>query len=210
MQDGDFGVYHSTQSKLAARSFASTQEAVGAILNLVAERLSVRSSFLARIAAAEGRAEVLAAYNAPGGCDIRPGDILEVPELFRGIDVGSAEASPLLVEDAQSEPASVQHPPAKALPNSGSSRAVPLRLSDGAFFGVLGAVDPEPRVFRPDQVDLLVMLARLVATQIERDQELTEMRRSEEDLRKKAERFQQLVEHARDIIFCYRLVPCHV
>ncbi len=46
---------------------------------------------------------------------------------------------------------------------------MPVLLSDGTFFGTLCAVDPEPQTLTPQQADMLVVLARLLATQIERE-----------------------------------------
>lgn len=44
---------------------------------------------------------------------------------------------------------------------------MPIILSDGTFFGTLCAVDPDPCEFTRRQVELVVILARLLATQIE-------------------------------------------
>lgn len=52
-------------------------------------------------------------------------------------------------------------------------------LADRTFFGTLCGVDPDPKRFTPRQTELLVVLARLLATQIERDRELAERRRAE-------------------------------
>ena len=69
-------------SELAARSFASTEEAMAAILRLIIEQFGMRTSFLTRITRELGRSEVLAAHNRPGGCDIAPGSLLELPLTF--------------------------------------------------------------------------------------------------------------------------------
>ncbi len=87
-----------------------------------------------------------------------------------------------------------------AFPHIGSYLGVPIRLSDGAFFGTLCAVDPDPQTFAPPQVELLVVLARLLATQIERDRELAARRCAEEALRESEERFRALIQHASDVV----------
>ena len=83
---------------------------------------------------------------------------------------------------------------------------MPLRLVDGAVFGTLCAVDPEPRAFAPPQVEVLVVLARLLATQIEREraeaaraEALAARRAAEARLRDEA-RFRSLVANATDLI----------
>lgn len=47
---------------------------------------------------------------------------------------------------------------------------MPILLADGTRFGTLCAVDPDPQTLTLQQADLLVVLGRLVATQLERDQ----------------------------------------
>jgi hypothetical protein len=69
-------------SELAGQAFASTAEATMAVLRLVAEQLGVRSSFLSRITREEGRFEVVAAHNDPGGCDMATGAILSLPQAY--------------------------------------------------------------------------------------------------------------------------------
>ncbi len=76
------GTYLSGLSGLAGRSFASTQVAVEAILQLVTEQLGLRSSFLTRITREAGRNEVLAAHNSAGGSDVQEGALLELLQTF--------------------------------------------------------------------------------------------------------------------------------
>ncbi len=65
--------YLSGLSKLAGRSFDSVEEAAQALLQLISERLGMRSAFLTRITPETNRNEVLAPHNAPDGCGIPPG-----------------------------------------------------------------------------------------------------------------------------------------
>lgn len=74
--------YLSSLSALAGQSFASTQEAVEAILKLVVDELGLRSSFLTRIDQEECQNEVVMAANLAGGSDIRAGVALELPQTF--------------------------------------------------------------------------------------------------------------------------------
>ncbi len=69
-------------SELAARSFASSEEATEAVLRLIADQVGARSTFLSRIATGEGRSNVLAAYNALDGCAVVPGAVLPLPQTF--------------------------------------------------------------------------------------------------------------------------------
>ena len=67
---------------LAARQFASTADAIDAVLRAISEQTGVRSSFLTRITRDAGRSEAIAAFNAPGGCDVPAGVVLALPQTF--------------------------------------------------------------------------------------------------------------------------------
>ena len=74
--------YLSNLSELAGHSFASTQEAVEAILRLIVDRLGLRSSFLTRIDQEECQHEVVMAQNLAGGSDIQAGVVMELSQTF--------------------------------------------------------------------------------------------------------------------------------
>src|SRR5712691_3042114 len=59
---------------------------------------------------------------------------------------------------------------------------VPVVLSDGTVFGTLGTADPLTQQLSLMQAKLLVVLARLLATQFERDQQLVERKWAETEL----------------------------
>lgn len=69
-------------SALAAQGFASTHAAFEATLQLISEQLGLRTSYLTKITVEQQLSHVLAAYNAPGGCDVAPGATLALPETF--------------------------------------------------------------------------------------------------------------------------------
>ena len=62
------------------------------------------------------------------------------------------------------------HEAAELSPGIRSFIGVPVILADDTFYGTLCAVDPETQTLSPQQANLLVVLARLLATQIERQQ----------------------------------------
>lgn len=69
-------------SALAVQSFASTQAAFEATLQLISQQLGLRTSYLTKITVEQQLSHVLAAYNAPGGCDVATGALLALPETF--------------------------------------------------------------------------------------------------------------------------------
>ncbi len=80
-QPGDWG-YLGGLSELAGRSFTSVEESTGAILRLLSDQLVMRSAFLTRITPVDDRNEVIAAYNAPDGCDIPAGAVFPLAGTF--------------------------------------------------------------------------------------------------------------------------------
>lgn len=74
--------YLSSLSKLAGRSFASTQETIETILQLIVDQLGLRSSFLTHINCEEHQNKVIAAYNLAGGSDVQQAVLLELPQTF--------------------------------------------------------------------------------------------------------------------------------
>jgi PAS domain S-box-containing protein len=73
---------------------------------------------------------------------------------------------------------------------------VPIRRSDGAFYGTLCAIDPEPHRLTPEQADVLRVLARLYATLLERSEEIERRRAAEHALLEADERFRTFLRHS--------------
>ncbi len=89
-----------------------------------------------------------------------------------------------MIDDTRADPAFAVTPAATAFPNIGSYIGAPILLSDGTLFGTLCAADPAPRTLTSRQAELLVVLARLLATQFERDRELARRREAAEALQR--------------------------
>ncbi len=104
----------------------------------------------------------------------------------------------MLIGDVPSDPAFASHLAAALSPGIRSFIGVPVVLSDGTFYGTLCAVDPEPRTLTRRHADLLVVLARFIATQIERDREMA--RRRDLERRLAEDHFRSLIRNASDII----------
>ncbi|GAC1645808.1 MAG: hypothetical protein NVS4B12_12200 [Ktedonobacteraceae bacterium] len=96
--------------------------------------------------------------------------------------MGSVEPRPVVIENTRTNPKVALHPAVLAFPNIGSYISVPIRLAHGQLYGTLCAVDPNPQTIWPQQIELLLILARLLATTIEHDQELAQRKRTEEQL----------------------------
>jgi PAS domain S-box-containing protein len=194
--------YLYTLSRLAGRSFASTEEAIRATLRLITQNLGMRTSLLTRVVADEGRAEVIAVESEPGGCGAFPPSLELSDRECRWI-AGGVRPKPVVVMDTQAEPGAIAPIACMGSMPARSYLSVPIVLSDGSLYGFICALDPEPRHLEAEQEELLVILARLLATQIERDQELVRRQRIEESLRVSEARFRAIVQHASDFIVVY-------
>src|SRR5579863_4501582 len=193
-KDHEAANYLDSLSTLARRGFASNQEATVAILQLLMEQLTMRSSFLTHVTGEAGEFEVIAAQKEDGGCAIQVGTIVPGYQNFQRITGKFDEPAPVLLEDLRSYRELASHSTSGALSQIGSYIGAPVVLADGTFFGTLCAVDPEPRQLSLVQAKLLVVLARLLATQIERDQELAERKWAENELARAIASLQTAVE----------------
>jgi signal transduction histidine kinase len=85
---------------------------------------------------------------------------------------GSVEPTPLLINNTRADTAFQLQRASAAAPGIGSFLGVPIVLNTGEFFGTLCAIDPEAQDLTMQQADLLTVLGRIIATQIERDREI--------------------------------------
>ena len=150
-------------SGLAAEAFPTCAAATQAILRLVRELTGLRSRFLTRTN--QGVFEVVAVAEGDGG-PFAAGDSLPFQDLYCGHVITSLE--PLVIEDTrQTEPyASLQITHDRDI---GSYFGIPIVFSTGEVYGTLCAIDPERHYFEAQDVEVLVILARLLAHHLETD-----------------------------------------
>jgi len=161
---------------LSRRGFSTLQAAREAILQVVTEQLATSSSFFSVIRQESGKFEVIAAHNESDICNVEVGTVAHLSPQFPVLIDGEDGPMPLVKENLYRDPTIA------TLPNTGCYIGVPIVLSDGTLFGALSTVDPEPRQMSLTQAKLLVVLARLLATQVEREQELIERKWAEVEL----------------------------
>ncbi|MBP8250797.1 MAG: GAF domain-containing sensor histidine kinase [Herpetosiphon sp.] len=164
--------YLESLSLFAAHSFRSTDELIETVLTLISHQLGLRTSFLTHIFPDQNVNHILASYNQPDGCDV-PADVdLPLVNTYCSAISGATLYEPLIINDTHNDPVFHLHPAAQASPHIASFIGVPIVLSSGEFFGTLCAVDREIQHLTSAQADLLVILGRIIATQLEKDREL--------------------------------------
>ncbi len=170
-------------SALSARSFSSHEEAMETVLHAVGEFLGMRTSFLSNISRKDNRLTVVGAHSFEGGLPLAAGMEIPLSHAFCDMIASAPVLAPLVLEDVRHNPRALAHPSTKAFPGVGSYIGVPVTLTDGTFFGTLCAADAEIQSFSSQHPSLMIVLARLLATQIEREQELIQRRYAESCLR---------------------------
>lgn len=154
----------SALATLHSLTFATADEDVDACLSLVMRTLGVRSAFVAELS--HGVMHVLHSHDQ-GGCQIPRGGIVPQPDTF--CQYVRATRAPVIIADAANDPR-VANVATRADFNIGSYLGVPILLSDGALWGSLCALDPDPHVFTPIDVQLLQVVAARIGACVERAQ----------------------------------------
>lgn len=77
------------------------------------------------------------------------------------------EYEPWIVEDAATDPRTLENPLVRGELGLRFYAGAPLRTADGYNLGTLNIIDREPRLLRDDEVDTLKMLADIVVDELE-------------------------------------------
>jgi signal transduction histidine kinase len=155
---------------IAKLRFTSLETATTRILHGIAEQLGVQVSFLIQFDHASQMAEVAAIHNAMEGYEIATK--VRIPFSCNG--VAGIERYTNSETFSQTDHASAFSLLLSALsfPASGTHIGIPLKLSDGVSFGILGAFSPHAYQFNQAQIDFITILAQQLANEIERSQEI--------------------------------------
>jgi len=149
-------------ASFAARSFAGADEAIAALLTVARDELGLATALVVRAEADRWRAT----YVADQAFGLVAGDRVPLEDTLGRRVVGSVE--PLLLNNAPRDPTDPTGT-ATARLGIGTFAGVPLVFRDGTTYGTLCALDPCPSALGPAAIDLLRVLARLVAHEIERE-----------------------------------------
>ncbi len=149
---------------LNTTTFPTLAEAVEAYLAFVMDVIGVRSAFVANLDA--DFMHVLDARD-DDGCGIPADGVVPIEDTF--CQYVRATGEPVVVTDAAQD-ARVMHVPTRTTFHIGSYLGVPLILSNGAIYGTLCALDPQPRQFSQLQIALVRIIGRHLGALIEREQ----------------------------------------
>jgi signal transduction histidine kinase/DNA-binding NarL/FixJ family response regulator len=150
----------------AAAPFDSLDEAINETLALLADLIGLNLTMIHRL---EGEHLVVSHACDRMGLGIRPPIVVRRSDTFCDTVIETLE--PLVVRDADVDPRWRQLP-GKVLVGTRSYISVPIVLSHGRIYGTLCAHDRRVLDLGQPEVDAMRILARSIASQIERDEAL--------------------------------------
>jgi signal transduction histidine kinase/DNA-binding NarL/FixJ family response regulator len=150
----------------AAAPFDSLDEAINETLALLADLIGLNLTMIHRL---EGEHLVVSHACDRIGLGIRPPIVVRRSDTFCDTVIETLE--PLVVRDADADPRWRQLP-GKVLIGTRSYASVPIVLSHGRVYGTLCAHDRRVLDLGQPEVDAMRILARSIASQIERDEAL--------------------------------------
>jgi DNA-binding NarL/FixJ family response regulator/signal transduction histidine kinase len=153
----------SSLAALAARPFGSLDDVIQEALRLLGDWIGIRLSMIHRL---EGDDIVVSHVHDRIGLGIQPP--VTVPRSATFCDTVLATLTPLIVLDADRKPWCDL--PGKQIVGTKSYIGVPIILNDSRLYGTLCAHDRRALDLGPHEVDLMLVLARIVASHIERDE----------------------------------------
>jgi DNA-binding NarL/FixJ family response regulator/signal transduction histidine kinase len=160
---------------LSATPFSSLDEVIGATLKLMSDLIGVKLSMIHRL---EGDTIIVSHVYDRIGLGLTPPVTIKRTDTF--CDVVLENIAPLIVLDADVEP--WVHMLGKQIVGTKSYIGVPILLNDHRLFGTLCAHDRRALDLRQEEIDLMLVLARFVASHIERDDALSRQERSTQRL----------------------------
>ncbi|MCC6790076.1 MAG: GAF domain-containing sensor histidine kinase, partial [Thermomicrobiales bacterium] len=165
----------SAVAALSATPFSTLDEVIDATLQLMSDLVGVKLSMIHRL---EGDSIIVSHVHDRIGLGLTPPVTINRTDTF--CDVVLANVAPLIVLDADVPP--YDEMLGKRIVGTKSYIGVPILLNDHRLFGTLCAHDRRALELGQEEIDLLLVLSRFVASHIERDEALRRQERSAQHL----------------------------
>ena len=163
----------------SSASYRSFAEATRTVLDLLERHLVAATVFLAHVDQKQDLHRIVDSRGG-GAFGLRPNQTMALGESLCAAMV--ADRAPRLCNDVAADPVYADVP-ARRRWLVHSYVAVPLELSDGTRVGSLGALSRRPNRFTESDEQLLAMLARVLAVELERETRQRDASRSDDTLR---------------------------
>jgi signal transduction histidine kinase len=179
-------------AQMTVQSFSSAREAMSAALEVIGRFLDCQTLFIGRVGKNEDGKASAASDDLVKQHTLK---IMEARNIGTSRPVVGSEGAldrtycqtvwrtrqPLIVEDSSQQPF-YQRLPTTEDYNIGFYIGVPLIYSDGRVYGTLCAQDPHPRQLsdRPEMLELMQIVARLLISYIEHEELTIQLRAAEQ------------------------------
>lgn len=176
-------------AQMTVHSFQSSQEAMGAALEVIGRFLDCQTLFIGRVN--NSKTEKISDQQDVNQHTLK---IMEVINKDTTLPEAGSEGAlnrtycqtvwqtgkPLIVEDSENQPFYRQLATTRDY-NIGFYIGVPLIYSDGRVYGTLCAQDPRPRLLseQPENLELMQIVARFLISIIEREELMQQLREAE-------------------------------
>ncbi|MDP9377095.1 MAG: diguanylate cyclase [Actinomycetota bacterium] len=187
-EDVDTGAMHAAAAAASKASYHSFAEATGAVLDLLETYLTAATVFLAHLDRKQDLHRIVDVRSG-AGFRLKPNQTMALSD---SLDIAMAEdRAPRLCNDIPNHPVYGVAPIQRRWLVK-SYVAVPLDLNDGSRVGSLVALSRRPDRFRAEDEQLLWMLARVLASELERETKQPDAARMNDALRNRAHGFEAI------------------
>lgn len=179
-------------------NYNSLEETIDAILTVLTKRFQMNASYLSQIQPGQDMLKIVAFYSNHPDLTLNTGNTYQLHATYCNTVAETSE--PVAIENTAIDP-QFQHTQAhKIFPNIGSYIGVPVIIGKDTLYGTLCVIDTQPKSISASQIELLVVLARLLATQIIHNQVIQAYKDTEHQLRNSEERYREFIERSPDMV----------
>ncbi|MFN5060002.1 MAG: ATP-binding protein [Chloroflexota bacterium] len=179
-------------------NLSALDETLRAVVTISTKHFGMNAAYVSQVFHDKELLEIVAFHSDSPDLVINAGTTYQLKSTYCN---SVAEAThPVVIENTHTDP-TFQHTAAHDLfANIGSYVGVPIVLSNEVVYGTLCVIDTQPQKITTNQTELLLIMGRLLATQIVHDKVTYARAQAERDLRKSEERYREFIERSPDMI----------
>ena len=190
---------HNTRHDYAElRGFRTLEETLSAIVTISSKHFAMNASYVSQILHDKDLLQIVAFHSDNPALVINTGSTYQLKSTY--CNAVAVATNPVVIEDTHTDP-TFQHVAVHDFYSTlGSFVGVPIVLGSNFVYGTLCIIDTQPQKITADQTALLVLMGRLLATQIVYDKVSAAQTQAAHELRKSEERYREFIERSPDMI----------